>query len=244
VNYYRSVCYFELGNYDRALECVGLERGVTETKGWHLDVVEAVCWSHQMHTEQALGLLERVLAVPFYEIDYLSVLGLSELLKRIAKAAELLDDQRLLALVERRLMRSGLMPDSWFQHFRESGGEAMQENVKLYRCLLEQPLDEGWLLDPDRLPEQESWKGYMAEWGVLALSEEHAGEIALSFQAQCYSCQPEVREVQEVESAFTDIPGPVWQAGRFPVTEDGESGLGEGMDDWTVPGDGEDFRSL
>jgi len=244
VNYYRSVCYFELGHYDRALECVGLERGVTETKGWHLDVVEAVCWSHQMHTEQAMGLLERVLAVPFYEIDYLSVLGLSELLKRIAKAAELLDDQRLLALVERRLMRSGLMPDSWFQHFRESGGEAMQENVKLYRCLLEQPLDEGWLLDPDRLPEQESWKGYMAEWGVLALSEEHAGEIALSFQTQCYSCQPEVREVQEVESAFTDIPGPVWQAGRFPVTEDGESGLGEGMDDWTVPGDGEDFRSL
>lgn len=135
-----------------------------------------------MHTEQAMGLLERVLAVPFYEIDYLSVLGLSELLKRIAKAAELLDDQRLLALVEKRLMRSGLMPDSWFQHFRESGGEAMQENVKLYRCLLEQPLDEGWLLDPDRLPEQESWKGYMAEWGVLALSEEHAGEIALSFQ--------------------------------------------------------------
>ncbi|MFM7925524.1 MAG: tetratricopeptide repeat protein, partial [Planctomycetaceae bacterium] len=65
VNYYRSVCYFELGHYDRALECVGLERGVTETKGWHLDVVEAVCWSHQMHTEQALGLLERVLAVPF-----------------------------------------------------------------------------------------------------------------------------------------------------------------------------------
>lgn len=244
VNYYRGVCYFELGNYDRALASIEIERGVTETQGWHLDVVQALCWSYQGEVARATEQLGRTLEVPFYEIDYLSVLGLSELLKRVATAAELLEEKRLLELVERRLLRSGLMPDTWFQHVRETGAETMQEDVKLYRCLLEQPLDESWLLDPDRLPDQEGWKGYMAEWGVLALSEEHAGEIALKFQSQCYSCPPEVREVQELESTYTDIPGPVWQAGRFPVTEDGDSGMVEGPDEWTPPGDAEDFGSL
>ena len=244
VNYYRSVCFFELGNYDRAMECVETERSVTDTKGWHLDVVQALCWSYRMRPDQAVDRLRQALQVPFYEIDYLSVLGLSELLKRIATAAELVEEQQLLALVEKRLLRSGLMPDSWFQHLRESSGDSAIENVKLYRCLLEQPLDEFWLLDPDRLPEQEHWKGYMAEWGVLAQSEEQAGEIALKYQSQCYSLLPEVREVQELESTYTDIPGPVWQAGRFPTTDEGESGLSDGADDWSPSGDGEDFRGL
>ena len=41
VNYYRSISLFELGQYERALVCVNAEREVTETDGWHLDVVEA-----------------------------------------------------------------------------------------------------------------------------------------------------------------------------------------------------------
>ncbi|MFN9233665.1 MAG: hypothetical protein ACK6D4_03360 [Planctomyces sp.] len=172
------------------------------------------------------------------------MLGLSELLKRIATAAEMLEETPLLQLVEKRLMRSGLMPDSWFQHLRDSSGDPPLENVKLYRCLLEQPLDEFWLLDPDRLPDQENWKGYMAEWGVLARTEEQASEIALKYQAQCYSLSPEVREVQELESTYTDIPGPVWQAGRFPTTDESESGLSDGPDDWSPMGDGEHFGGL
>ncbi|MFN5798740.1 MAG: tetratricopeptide repeat protein [Planctomyces sp.] len=244
VNYYRGVCFFELGNYDRALECVQIERGVTDTGGWHLDVVQALCWSYQMRREEALQSLQQTLQQPFYEIDYLSVLGLSELLKRIATAAEMLEETPLLQWVETRLMRSGLMPDSWFQHLRDSSGDPPLENVKLYRCLLEQPLDELWLLDPDRLPDQENWKGYMAEWGVLAQTEEQASEIALKYQAQCYSLSPEVREVQELESTYTDIPGPVWQAGRFPTTDESESGLSDGPDDWSPMGDGEHFGGL
>lgn len=244
VNYYRSVCFFELGNYDRALECVQIERGLTDTKGWHLDVVQALCWSHQGHREQALQALHQALQVPFYEIDYLSVLGLSELLKRIAMAVEMLEDKPLMALVEKRLLRSGLMPDSWFQHLRDTSGDPPLENVKLFRCLLEQPLDEFWLLDPDRLPDQEHWKGYHAEWGVLATTEEQASEIALKYQSQCYPLLPEVREVQELESTYTDIPGPVWQAGRFSAMDESDTRSSDGTDDWSPSGDEEDFPQL
>lgn len=240
VNYYRSISLYELGQYERALVSVNAEREVTETDGWHLDVVEAVCCCQQGRTEESQASLQRLLAVPFYSIDYLSVLGLSELLKLVARAAEQMQADDLLLVVERRLMRSGLMPDTWFQNARETSGESPVEDVKLFRCLLRQALDDLWLVDPDRLVEQEEWKGYLAEWGVLARTEEEATEIALRYQSQCYHLAAEIEAVQELESTYTDVPGPVWQAARFPTEDGDEFGGDGGARDWTPADDIDD----
>ena len=64
---------------------------------------------------------------------------------------------------------------------------------------------------------------YITEWGVLAESEDAAREVALHLQARCYQLPAIVPEVMESEESYTDIPGAVWQAGRFELPNDDDS---------------------
>lgn len=216
LNYYRSICSYEQANYDKALEFAEKEQQVTEKNGWHLEVVRVIAKARKGDLSGAQEHLAGVLKTPFYEVDYLSVTGLTELIQRLAVVAEdVLGDEQTVQTLERRMLRSGLMPDSWFQFQRENAGEEPRENIQLYRCLVYQPLDESWYEDADRLCEQEAWKSYLTEWGVLAGSEEEAAEIALRFQGMCADLPAEVREVMVADGSYTEIPGPVWQSGRF-----------------------------
>ena len=101
------------------------------------------------------------------------------------------------------------------------------ENVRLYRCLVHQPLDDTWNEDPDRLSGQENWTTYITEWGVLAESEDTAREVAIRFQALCYQLPAIVPEIMESEESYTDIPGAVWQAGRYEFTNEDDGDLND-----------------
>ncbi len=216
LNYYRSICSYEQANYDKALEFAEREQQVTGKNGWHLEVVRVISKARKGDLSGAQEHLADVLKTPFYEVDYLSVTGLTELIQRLAVVAEdVLGDEQTVERLERRMLRSGLMPDSWFQFQRENQGMEARENIQLYRCLLYQPLDESWFEDPDRLCEQEAWKSYLTEWGVLAGTEEEAAEIALRYQGMCADLPAEIREVMVADGSYTEIPGPVWQSGRF-----------------------------
>ena len=94
------------------------------------------------------------------------------------------------------------------------------ENVRLYRCLIHQPLDETWNDNPDRLSDQQDWDSYITEWGVLAQSEDEAKETALKFQSMCSELEATVQEILEGDEAYTDVPGPVWQGARYSLSED------------------------
>ena len=45
-------------------------------------------------------------------------------------------------------------------------------------------------------------------------------EVALEFQAKCYKIPALVPEVLESDETYTDIPGAVWQSGRFELTDE------------------------
>lgn len=223
-NYYRGVCYYEQGEYQRALESLDREEKLAESTGWHLELMRAVAKFRLGDVAGAQPHLEVAMTTPFSEIDFLSSTGVMELMQRLAIVAdEVLKDQPLVAQIEARLLRSGLMPEVWFQWQRESGDAKPLENVRLYRCLVHQPLDESWDTDPDRLNDQEGWTSYVTEWAILAQTEDEARETALRYQAMCCSLSATVQEVLESEETYTDAIGPVWQGARYPVGDDEEA---------------------
>lgn len=220
-NYYRSVCFYEQGDYQKALECIDREEKLAESAGWHLELMKAVTKIRLQDIPGAQPHLEVALSTPFFEIDFLSSTGLMELMQRLAVVAdEILNDQAMVVRIESRLLRSGLMPESWFQWQRESKDLKPVENVRLYRCLIHQPLDETWNDNPDRLSDQQDWDSYITEWGVLAQSEDEAKETALKFQSMCSELEATVQEILEGDEAYTDVPGPVWQGARYSLSED------------------------
>ena len=220
-NYYRSVCFYEQGDYQKALECIDREEKLAESAGWHLELMKAVTKIRLQDIPGAQPHLEVALSTPFFEIGFLSSTGLMELMQRLAVVAdEILNDQAMVVRIESRLLRSGLMPESWFQWQRESKDLKPVENVRLYRCLIHQPLDETWNDNPDRLSDQQDWDSYITEWGVLAQSEDEAKETALKFQSLCSELEATVQEILEGDEAYTDVPGPVWQGARYSLSED------------------------
>ncbi len=220
-NYYRSVCFYEQGDYQKALECIDREEKLAESAGWHLELMKAVTKIRLQDIPGAQPHLEVALSTPFFEIDFLSSTGLMELMQRLAVVAdEVLNDQAMVVRIESRLLRSGLMPESWFQWQRESKDLKPVENVRLYRCLIHQPLDETWNDNPDRLSDQQDWDSYITEWGVLAQSEDEAKETALKFQSMCSELEATVQEILEGDEAYTDVPGPVWQGARYSLRAD------------------------
>lgn len=233
-NYYRSVCHYEQAEYQKALESADRESTVVESDGWHLQLMRGVSLARLGKRDEAMKFIRMVMDTPLYDIDFLSPVGLMELLQRLAVVAEdVLQDETLVAEIERRLLRAGLMPESWFQHARETAGAEPIEGVRLFRCLVYQPLDETWQSDPDRQFDQAEWTAYLTEWGVLATSEEEATEIALKYQAMCADLPPEVREILASDDTYTDVIGPVWQAARFSADdEDGLSDLGDDETPW------------
>ena len=238
-NYYRGVCYYEQGEYTKSLESLDREEKLAESTGWHLELMRAVAKIRLDDVTGAQPHLNVAMSTPFSEIDFLSSTGVMELMQRFAVVAdEVMKDQPLVARIEARLLRSGLMPEVWFQWQRESGDAKPLENIRLYRCLVHQPLDESWDDDPDRLSDQQGWTQYVTEWAILAQTEDEARETALRYQAMCYSLEATVQEVLESEETYTDSTGPVWQGARYPVGDDDEA-LGEYSDDQND--DEEDF---
>lgn len=229
VHYYLALCSYEQGDYSGALVHVERDRELRGEDGWHLSVVEVISKARIEKSDELLAVIEVLATTPLHEIGFLSTVGLTDLLQRLGSV---LEDQypqsELLKRVERRLLRAGLMPDTWFHYQRENSGLQPQDDLHLYRCLIYQPLSESWLLDPDRQTEQEDWTGYYTEWGILAESEEVAAEVALEYQRMCHDEPAEVREVIDGGDIFREIPGVVWQSSRYMAGAD-DPASGEGF---------------
>ena len=173
-NYYRGVCHYEQGDFQHCLECLDQEETLAESTDWHLELMRGVAKARLGDESAAQSHLTMVMETPLFKVDFLSAAGIAELLQRLCVVAEeVLKDVTLVARLESRLLRSGLMPDSWFQWQRESSDRKPVENVRLYRCLVHQPLDDSWNEDPDRLSGQENWTTYITEWGSTRRIRRH-----------------------------------------------------------------------
>ncbi len=230
VSYYRAVCQYELGDFRAAIAFTELAEETAEGTGWHLEAIRGAAYAQLGELEEAIAHFDFVLATPLYEVDYLSPTGIASLLERLLSVAtEVLQDADLQQQLENRMLRSGLMPEWWFQNLRSEGQET--DGVHLYRCVVIQSLDESWATDPERLENEASWTSYGVEWGVLAVSEEEAAELAMQWQARMHSLPAELQEIMPGPESYRDIPGIVWQSSRFPIPDDGMLMDENGLDD-------------
>jgi tetratricopeptide (TPR) repeat protein len=235
-SYYRAVCAYETGRYETALDLLNQAEEAAEGTGWHLEAMRGATMIRLGKPEDARAHIEFVLTTPLHQVDFLSPLGMTSLLERILRLTDNeFPDRDIRQRTETRLLRSALMPESWFQSKRES--DQTIEGLRLYRCLVVQPLDSTWATDPDRLDSESGWSAYGIEWGILAQSEEEAADTALRWQVRSYST-PEhsipaiVEEVLTSDETWSDVPGVVWQSSRFPVSDSpGDNSFSDDSDD-------------
>jgi len=84
--------------------------------------------------------------------------------------------------------------------------------------LISQPLDESWANSPGCLADQASWDHYIAEWGVLAASEEDASELVIAVQHRCFRpVAPRIIRLERDSGPYTDSPGIIWQGLRRAI---------------------------
>ncbi|MFN9969075.1 MAG: tetratricopeptide repeat protein, partial [Phycisphaerae bacterium] len=136
-SYYRAVCAYETGRYETALALLNQAEEAAEGTGWHLEAMRGATMIRLGKQEEARAHIEFVLTTPLHQVDFLSPLGMTSLLERILRLTESeFPDRDIRQRTETRLLRSALMPESWFQSKRES--DQTIEGLRLYRCLVVQ----------------------------------------------------------------------------------------------------------
>lgn len=218
VGFFRAVGLLEQGQPEKALESLAREEAQSPERPFGIAVLRACAASALGRPQQYREYLDQVLAFAWSDIDYFTLLGLTNLAGRLWKAAACLpaDDDAVSRLAQ-RLLQTGLAPEEVFEPGRLAGPETAA--VKYYRCALRQPLDEHWPKSPGCLHGQAEWRTYFCLWGVLAPDEEEAGRLALAQQAACYDREATVEQVEDLGQQYTDKPGVVWQGARWNEPE-------------------------
>ena len=220
VNYYRGVAYLELNQPEKALESIRKEKEFCDPdKDFHCTVIEYCALVATGEGPNHSGLAEKCISTSFRSLEYIpmvDILYLFEVLWQELRKSK--PGSSILEELENKMLAAGCMPDSYFDEMRSES--TPQDNVKYYRMLVNQKLDDDWANHEGCLLGQEEWQNYFCEWGVLALSEEEAKEFVLDMQARCYSGYAEVVEVIEEDQTFVDTPGIVWQGGRYSIPDD------------------------
>ena len=213
VNYYRAIALLELQRYPESLAAAQREAELNPDCLFPVLVHRAAVAADTEKLAELQSLLQEILLTPLSSIDYLSLSGLEKVLATLWKASELLaDDDPLREQVIDRLVASHLAPDRLFESYRAKGDTV--EDLNLYRCLIEQPLDERWLSWHGRMAGEEELTSYRALWGVLAASSEEAAELVLEWQSRCFPLNAQIIEVELVDTDYTEQIGVVWQRFR------------------------------
>ena len=216
-NYYRASALLELDRPGEALLALDREAECNPDLTYHVAVLRASALAMINDAEQFRKALSAMLATPLYEVDYLTASGLQRMFTRLWIAASQCappDDPWLIQL-ETRLLESSLSPNNLFSTHRDRVESVEGDRVNFYRCLIRQPLDEGWATFPGRMANEEiDWPGYIGYWGVLAHDETEARDAVAKWQQRCYPLAAEILEVEEDGTGYTDKPGVVWQGYR------------------------------
>jgi len=215
VDYYRATGLLETGKPELALAAIECEQKLVGEPALHLSVIRGCALAALDDYDGAREEFEAALTMPLYDVDYLSGPGIASLLTRAASFGRgQMDDEELAARIETRLLESYLAPEEFFDALR---ADKPSSDVIFYQVLVRQPLDENWMSFAGRLPIEEESDSYLGSWGVLAVDEDEAQEVALLWQSRCYPIEAEVVEVSTMDDAFVDVPGVVWQGQRiFP----------------------------
>jgi tetratricopeptide (TPR) repeat protein len=221
VQYYRARALIELERPREALAALEIEAQRSGEGKLHLEVLRGVAKARLDDVAGFRGHLQRVLATPLAQVDYLTLSGLIMLFEKIYAASACLPPEAPeLADLRKLLLAAGLAPDDLFVADRKQR-EAV-DGVHFFRCAVRQPLDERWPDSPGCLAGPENWAAYRVYWGVLARDAEEATAHVLQWQSQCCPLAAVVEECESDGETYTDSPGVVFQGLREPI--DGEDG--------------------
>lgn len=215
-NHYRAFSLLELNRPAEALAALDREAQINPDAPYPT----------QLQRVSALGLLRdegsfrhqlmELLSVPLTSVTYLSPAGLQRLFRRLWASSGLLkSDDPLRRALEDCLVATGLAANDFFDALRVPVDAHMPAvEVRFFRLIVRQPLDEAWRTSQACLAGDEDWIAYQVAWGVLATDEADARERVLEWQQRCYPLAAEVREVESAEETYQDFPGIVWQGQR------------------------------
>ena len=233
VDYYRATGLLETDKPAEALVAIDNECRLVGEPALHLAIIRGCALAALDDHTGALAEFKAALAMPLYNVDYLSGPGIASLFMRAAASCRvMLDNESLATQFDNRMLESYLAPEEYFDAMREG---TPSNDVTFYQVLIRQPLDENWMSFAGRLPIEEESGSYLGSWGVLAADEDEAQEIALRWQSRCYPLEAEIVEVSTMDESFMDVPGVVWQGQRI-MPSDGD------LDD--LDEDDEDFDGL
>ena len=215
LNYYRAIGLLDQGKAAESVEAIKKEEAMIEESAFHTTAIRACAEAKVGDRGAAIEALQVILETPLYSVDAINMKGISDSLTRCRSAAADMQQSPIVEALDKLMLLSGLAPEEMFESSRQQD----EKEVTLFRCLVQQPLDDAWPTSAGCLLGQETWDHYLAEWGVLAADEEEAEAIAIQWQAKCYGLQPETAQTLASDQTFLDSPGVVWQGIRFCPSE-------------------------
>lgn len=225
VQYYRGLALLDLGRHEEVLIAAKKEREQNEEGGYPSLYLEAIAQTFLKSAEKD-EVVEKVLSVRPSSIEAINPQGLASLTEYLWKAARSTGDVELVARVEKRLLETGLASKELFQAHRDEG--EVVEDLKFYRVLIRQPLDESWQKSHAALAGEEEWNSYLCQWGVLSTSEDDAVELVFDWQLKAFGLPAEILEIEATEGTYHDVPGVIWQGERGePRDADEQMSLGD-----------------
>lgn len=225
VQYYRGLALLDLGRHEEVLIAAKKEREQNEEGGYPSLYLEAIAQTFLKSAEKD-EVVEKVLSVRPSSIEVINPQGLASLTEYLWKAARSTGDVELVARVEKRLLETGLASKELFQAHRDEG--EVVEDLKFYRVLIRQPLDESWQKSHAALAGEEEWNSYLCQWGVLSTSEDDAVELVFDWQLKAFGLPAEILEIEATEGTYHDVPGVIWQGERGePRDADEQMSLGD-----------------
>ncbi len=127
-------------------------------------------------------------------------------MERLWKSSPLDPGDSLQQALEDRLLGCGIAPSELLTQLRMRSTQT--ETVRLFQCILHQPLDDSWSTSHQCTVGEEDWTSYDTAWNVLARNADHAQELAIQIQSRCWPTPAEVIDVLETDDEYEETP--VW----------------------------------
>lgn len=218
VQHHRACALLELDRPEEALQAIEREEALNPDASMANQIQRVSAYGQLKRDADFRAGLESILQIRLGSIESLTIQGIARLMERLWKSSPLSADDPLQRDLEDRLLGCGIAPSELLEQIRKRSPKA--EPVKLFQCILHQPLDGTWSTSHQCTPGEESWTSYDTAWNVLARDSDHASELALQIQSRCWPQPAEVTDVLESDNEYEEFPGVVWQGGRASGTTD------------------------
>jgi tetratricopeptide (TPR) repeat protein len=225
VQHHRACALLELDRPEEALPAIEREAALNPEAAIANQLQRVSAYGQLQQVAEFREGLQAILEIRLGSVTSLTIQGIARLMERLWKSSPLDASDPLQQALEDRLLGCGIAPAELLTQIRKRSPQI--EKVRLFQCILHQPLDDSWSTSHQCTPGEEGWTSYDTAWNVLARDTDHAQELALQIQSRCWPAPAEVIDVLETEDEYEESPGVVWQGGRAAGRTGDESPSGD-----------------